>query len=135
MQKDILNKINEINKKQEELNNDIIELQNMIKQEKNEKIYNKKNKDEFIYYLQSIGTKENSIHKYIDALEKIRCSLKLFTNYELKDEIYFIDDIEFLSTVLDLFNNSTDMRMLNYKHHHVYSAAINNYAKFLKIVK
>lgn len=135
MKKEIVEKMEEISKKEKELNNDILMLEKMLKEENTKKIYNQKNKEEYVYYLQSNGKKETSIHKYLDALEKIRKNLKEFVGIDLEHEIYYIDDLNFFDYVLSSFNESADMKLLNLKHHHMYSAAINNYAKFLKIVK
>ncbi|MCR4661148.1 MAG: hypothetical protein K5765_03995 [Clostridia bacterium] len=128
-------KINEIIEKQKELIKNIDELKNLIREENLSKCYNEDNKNLFGDFLSNEGKKETSIKAYYEGLERIKLYLKEYNLLDLDNEIYYIDDLNLLNTVLSAFNDSAEITYINLKHHHMYSAALNNYVRFLKILK
>lgn len=135
MSSSIENELIEIKKMQKVLSEKIENLEKIIKKQEKTVLYNKKNKDLFIYYLNNKGIKDSSINSYISGLEKIRMLFAEYNIITLHNEIYYIDDISYLNSLVEAFNNSADIILINLKHHHMYSAALNNYANFLKIIK
>ena len=134
MSKTIEDELLEIKELKKILDEKILLLEKQIEQ-KNNKLYNLKNKESYIYYLSNAGKKDSSIHSYILALERIKSFFREFDIIYLDNEIYYIDDMDFLNELIQMFNDSADITLINLKHHHRYSAAINNYAKFLKVIK
>ncbi len=92
--------------------------------------------DEFNeYMLSNLGLSERTAKSYIFALKKIKDDMNEILKTNFKKPLFYINDYHELQKLIDMFEDSTDLREINYRGHNLYSAAYNNYYRFLETKK
>lgn len=89
------------------------------------------NEVEFIEWLKSKKLSEKSIDRYIDSLRRISNDYFLYTGEHINCDISLITDLNTIKLIISSLNNSDLFIQTNLKFHHMYSAALNNFFKFL----
>ena len=89
-------------------------------------------KEFYSYMMNKLNLSEGTSKSYIFALKQIKNDMNdiLGTNFEFP--LFYINDCHELQKVIDLFEDSTDLREINYRRHNLFSAAYNNYYRFLE---
>ena len=82
--------------------------------------------------MDKIGLSYRTIKNYTFASRKIPEDMNEILNTNFKYPLYYINDTKELQKVIDMFEDSTDLREINYHRHNLFSAAYNNYYNFLE---
>lgn len=93
--------------------------------------YNMSNANKYKDYLINIGRQQKTVNYYITCLKKLKELFKTYTSIKLDYDIYYIDDLETIETLINLLHSNNNLRDIDLEKHHSYSAPLNHYYQFL----